>query len=795
MNFRILKKDLTKKKTIHFILMIFIFLATTFIAGSFSNFMFVLNGTEEYMELANAPDYLTGTIGVKRGETSHNDELVQAFLEQEESIDEYTVDNTLWTNSKNYELENGHNLTLNTTTMLCAFDIAQINFFDMDNHKITEMEDGTIYFVRKTMDDNEDLTIGDTIYFVGENDYRKEFIFGGYIKDAFVGSKQMGNHRALVSRGDYEELAKESGLVEGKLYSIWTDDLQGFMNELADESFSTMFGVKQSLLKISYVMDLIIAAVFLIISICLIVVSVLMLRFTIIFTITENYKEIGIMKAIGLTDRAIRMLYVSKYFVISCVGATTGFVASIYVARILIEQVSKNLVVRESGVKIFEQWLVSVVLVVVITFFAYLGTASIKKMTPLDAIRSGSNGERFTKKGAMKLAGKRHTATTFLAWNDVLSDWKKYVVLLLTSLVGIWLVVMPVNTINTLNSDNMMVWCGMQNCDLYIADEESIMNAIARREKKAFEELAENVETLLIENGIEVEKVFSECQLRFKLYHKENVLESMALQGIGSLADKYEYIEGVAPVYENEVALSHLVAESLEAKVGDTIYVLNGGEKQPFVVTAIYQSMLQMGENIRFSETAELDYANCSGTFPLQFVFAEDYEIEEIEQIVKKEYKDAQIIEPKEYLATLIGDIASQLNGMKIYIILVVIFINILVVSLMQKMFLTRERGQIAMLKVMGFDNGAIIKWQMKRIMLVLFVGILLGTLTGTYFSRITAGIVFQFMGLSKIMFEINELEVYVIYPFVLFVTIVVASISSMLGIRKISEREIGDME
>ena len=162
MNFRILKKDLTKKKTIHFILMIFIFLATTFIAGSFSNFMFVLNGTEEYMELANAPDYLTGTIGVKRGETSHNDELVQAFLEQEESIDEYTVDNTLWTNSKNYELENGHNLTLNTTTMLCAFDIAQINFFDMDNHKITEMEDGTIYFVRKTMDDNEDLTIGDT---------------------------------------------------------------------------------------------------------------------------------------------------------------------------------------------------------------------------------------------------------------------------------------------------------------------------------------------------------------------------------------------------------------------------------------------------------------------------------------------------------------------------------------------------------------------------------------------------------------------------------------------------------
>ncbi len=795
MNLRILKKDLTKKKTIHFILVIFIFLATTFIAGSFSNFMFVLNGIEEYMELANVPDYMSGTVGVKRGEGSSNDEQLQTFLEQGESIDEYAIDNTLWTNSNNYELENGENLTLNAAAMLCAFDIKQMKFFDMDNQAITEMEDGTIYFVRKTMDDNENLAVGDSIYFIGENDYRKQFTFGGYIKDAFTGSKQMGNYRALVSRGDYEELANESGLIEGKLYSVWTDDLQGFMNDLADESFSTTFGVKQSLLKVSYVMDLIIAAVFLIISICLIVVSVLMLRFTIIFTISENYKEIGIMKAIGLNDMAIRMLYISKYFVLSCVGAMTGFVASIYVARILMEQVSTNLVVSESGLKIFEQFVVSIILVVVITLFAYLGTAKIKKMTPLDAIRSGSNGERFAKKGVMKLAGRKQTATTFLAWNDVVSDWKKYIVLLLTSLVGIWLVVMPINTINTLNSDNMMVWCGMQNCDLYIADEDSIMNAVAAKDRKVFEQHAKDMENLLTENGIKVEKVFYECQLRFKLYHKENILESMALQGIGSTADKYEYIEGVAPIYKNEVALSHLVAESLEAKVGDTIYVLNGGEKEPFVVTAIYQSMLQMGENIRFSENAELNYESCGGSFPLQFIFEEDYEIEEIEQIVKTEYKDAQVIEPKEYLATLVGDIASQINGMKIYIILVVILINILVVSLMQKMFLTRERSQIGMLKVLGFDNRAIVSWQIKRIMLVLFIGILLGTLTGTYFSELTSGIAFQFMGMSKITFDIHPIEVYVIYPLILFVSIVLSSVFSMLGVRKISEREINDME
>ncbi len=478
MNFRILKKDLTKKKTIHFILVIFIFLATTFIAGSVSNLMFVLNGTQEYMELAKVPDYTMGTMGAKYGESSPNDEMIQEFLEKQENIDSYAIDSNLWTNRNNYELENGEYLNLSATALLCSHDIVQIRFFDMENREITDMEDGIIYFVRKIMDDNEDLAVGDKIVFVGENDYRKEFTFGGYIKDAFWGSEQMGNYRVLVSSRDYEELAEKSGLMEGKMYSIWTDDVETFINKVADESFVAMYGVKQSVVKISYIMDIITAAVFLIISICLIAVSVLMLRFTIIFTVNENYKEIGIMKAIGLKDRAIRMLYVSKYFVLSCVGAIAGFGASIYVARFLLNKVSLNLVVSDNGVKVWEQFIVSILLVVFITLFAYLGTAKIKKMTPLDAIRSGSNGERFVNKGVMKLAGRKWSVTSFLAGNDVISDWKKYIVLLLTSLVGIWLVVMPINTINTLDSDNMMVWCGMQNCDVFIADEETYMNVM-----------------------------------------------------------------------------------------------------------------------------------------------------------------------------------------------------------------------------------------------------------------------------------------------------------------------------
>lgn len=49
-------------------------------------------------------------------------------------------------------------------------------------------------------------------------------------------------------------------------------------------------------------MDMIVAFVVLVLSVCLMIVSFAVLKFTITFTVTEEYREIGVMKAIGITD-------------------------------------------------------------------------------------------------------------------------------------------------------------------------------------------------------------------------------------------------------------------------------------------------------------------------------------------------------------------------------------------------------------------------------------------------------------------------------------------------------------
>lgn len=61
MYLRILKKDLKRKRTMNAIVLIFIVLATMFIASSANNMLTVATALDEYFEMAEVPDYWYAT--------------------------------------------------------------------------------------------------------------------------------------------------------------------------------------------------------------------------------------------------------------------------------------------------------------------------------------------------------------------------------------------------------------------------------------------------------------------------------------------------------------------------------------------------------------------------------------------------------------------------------------------------------------------------------------------------------------------------------------------------------------
>lgn len=792
MYLKILKKSFKNKKSINFILLIFITLATLFIAGSINNMLIIINGMDNFIEKAELADfYVVSAIHEKQDAEAIDDKNVLDFLDNNEHVDEYYADKILFAANTNLIIKDDESLATNGgTCIINHINIHKQKFFDEDNNIITDIEDGTLYVKRGILLSN-DLKVGDYITIKTDNGYAKKFKIAGYCKDAFLGSEMMGVARVIVSENDFEEMCSETDLPFGKMYSIESNDVKSFKEDYHEQSINAMFDADQQLIKSTYVMNMVIAGVILLISMCLIVIAFVMLRFTIIFTINEEYKEIGIMKAIGLKEKSIRLLYVVKYFVISTVGVLLGFIGSIPFSKVLLNSVVAEMYIEINANNILINFIISLLVAVIVVLFAYSGTKKIKKFTPMDAIRNGNNGERFNKKGIFKLEKSHKKATTFLALNDVCSELKKYLVLFFATIIGVWLVVMPVNTINTLQSEEIAAWFGMPDCDYCISDEEIITELILDSSKQNYVDFLNEIEQRFVDNNIAVSNISTELMFRFKIRKGDKSYKSLSLQGIGTDTDMYFYDEGEPPILENEVALTHITAREIDAGIGDTVYVSFGEEERPFVVTALYQSMNNMGEGIRFTQDAELDYSFVSGVFAVQITFEKNVDKEKVEEILP-EYKIETI---KEYIDRMIGGISEQLVSVKILVLTLVIIINIMIVMLMQKMFLLREQGEMGMLKAIGFSNKDIIIWQTKRIMLVLFAGITIGVLTGTPFSQITSGQVFKFMGASKIEFVINPMEVYLIYPVALFVATVIGCVITMLKVRKISIQEMNNME
>ncbi|MDE6434404.1 MAG: ABC transporter permease [Lachnospiraceae bacterium] len=793
MNFKILKKDLRRKKSMNVILLVFIFLATTFIAASLNNLVIIMNGMDYFFEKAKLSDFIMCTLG---GEDENN-KKIREFLENQKNVTRYEEDEALLISTYQFQNEKGEELSLNGSGFVNSVSIRQQYFFDENNERIMDMEEDEIYLQGKVLYDNA-LEVGDSIYIQSDNGFKKRFRIKGRMKDAFLGSNMMGVARLVVNEQAFKELQEKSDLPDAHYYSVFCDDLDAFEQDYNSISINVVFNGDQKLIRTTYIMDMVITAVLLIVSFCLILIAVIMLRFTIIFSINEDYREIGIMKAIGIPNRDIRFLYLTKYFVLAVAGAVMGFFASIPFSQKLLYNVTDSIVVENSGDGLLLEIGTSILVVGVVVWFAYLGTGRIKKMTPMDAIRSGNNGERFEKKGVFRLSKSRFRATTFIAANDVLSELKKYFVLLVTSMVGVWLVVMPINTINTLQSEEIAKWFAITDCDFWVVDDAKIIKQQLAGEKEEFYDYLAEVQEQLEKEEIPVEHVATEIILRMKAQKDDYSFLSLCFQGLGTKTDEYLYDEGEPPVLKNEVAITHLVAEKLHAEIGDTIYIAIGDEERPFVVTALYQSMNNMGEGIRFPEETELDYSAIAGAFGVQVTLKGEASKEEVADAIKKAehaIPEADIKDMREFIDDVIGGVSEQIQPFKVMILILMLLINILVVVLMQKMFLIREQGEMGMLKAIGFSNGAIVSWQTKRIMLVLFIGILLGTITGTPFSQITSGQVFKIMGASRITFQIHPVEVYGIYPVTLFVTTVLACVMVMQKVRKISPQIINEVE
>ena len=782
MYLRILKKDLKRKKTMNAILLIFVILAATFIASSANNLITVSSALDNFSDKADVPDHWfvsTNTEDVERFE---------AFAE--ENGYDYTVSRFIQIEPKNVLIE-GKKFEYSNT--LCLSTLGGIHIFDKNNEEITHVNDGEVWVTNFIFTSTEnDFHEGGKIR-ISQNGVEKEFTVKGYTKDALFGSGMVGMTRFLVSENDAKLFDNGESAVCGSV-EVHTDD-PAYFDKYNKMEISTILSLYRSMFKIMYLMDILIAAILLVVSVCLIMISMVILRFIIQFTISEEFREIGVMKAIGINNFAIRGLYTVKYFVIALIGTMIGLGLSFPFGQMMIGNVSQKIIISGE-----DNFLVNIGAAILagaaVVFFSYFCTRKIRKFSPIDAIRSGETGERFQKKGIFSLGKSHLPAVPFMALNDIFSGIRSYVSMILIFILGTLLVIIPVNTINTLRSDGLITMFNMVESD-HVISQELLFNPNEDNKAKVEQQFSE-VREMFSENGIDVD-VYQEIMFRANIKKGDKRTNSLAFQGMGGVTtDMYTYLEGTPPQNPHEVALSYLTAGQIDAKIGDDVEIKVGEDTKIYTVTAINQSMNNMGESVRFHQDAELDYDYAAGCFGMQVNYKDRPDqsaFAERKALLEKLYPDANIYTPGGYISYMIGNVADQLDSIKALILGIVLGINALVAVLMVKSFITKEKSEIALLKAIGFKNNSLTLWQTMRIGIVLIVSVLAGALSSLPLSQLIITPIFRMMGAYSIEYEIRGVEVYLFYPMIVLAVTAAAAFISAQGVRRIASSDISNNE
>ena len=785
----ILKKDLKRKKAMNMILLLFIILATMFVSSSVNNIINVTTALDNYFEMANVPDYLVATMN--KNLSVDIDETVGSAS----AVDCYAMENILFLSSDNFIFED-EDIVSNGGTNLVQSDI-WMNYFLSDGSILETVKPGEFYMTEGKAD-ALGVDVGDRLT-IELNGVSREFVLADKIKDALFGSNQLSITRYIISEEDFECFLSVENTEEyygGTLVYLYSSDMEKVSTQIkpiVDNSIRTM---DRAFMEFCYILDMIVVGVLIVVSIILIAIAFVVLRFTISFTLSEEFREIGVMKAIGIGNFGIRGLYLVKYMGLSVIGATIGFALSFPFGEMLMSVSSQSIIVGKQS-PILINIFCTVLVIAVILLFCYECTDKVKKMSPIDAIRNGQTGERFRKKSLMSLGKSKLSVTSFLALNDIVSSPKRYGIISLTFFLCLSLLLILSATVSTMNSDSLATTFGWADCDIYIDSKIGAEYMLEDGHEK-LEKHLNNMEQTLAQNDIPA-KCYQETMFNLPVAFGENESNICIYQGTGTTMDMYEYTAGTVPQNTDEIAITRIAADKLNANIGDTVTIKTIDGDKEYMITGFFQSMNTQGSGIRLHSDEYINYAQATGYVNTQIVFTDNPDSEEINwrmeeiQRIFPEYENIETC--AETVKDMLG-VADTLASVKSLIVILAIILAALITVLMERSFIAKEQGEIALMKAVGTRNGKIYAYHALRFLFVGIIAVCIGEMFAMPLTHLCIDPIFKMMGMElAVDYVINPVEMYIIFPIVILATTTVSAFLTSIYTRKIKSSDTANIE
>ena len=788
MYLNILKKDLKRKKTMNLIILVFVILASMFFSSSVNNIVSVAGGIDHFLDIAGMKDCF-----VVISEPDESDPLGK-ILDENSRIKSYSKETFLLCTSDMLRHNDSAVKGLGSMSMVIPAEKMADTCFDENNQPISSVEPGKV-IITASLADKSGISVGDTLTFdmYGTS---IDLEMTGICKDAIFGSDMTDSPRFIISQEDFDTLySNETVRLTSRCncYLIETDDPDA-VAEIASSSDGCLIHGDRNLLKLTFIISITVAAILMVVSVFLILIAFVVVRFTIGFTIQEEFREIGVMKAIGIKNSSIRVLYLVKYLGIAVLGSVIGFFASVPFGRMMLDSVSRSMVLENES-PVLTGVICSAAVVALILIFCWRSTANVKKLSPIDAVRNGQTGERFRKHCPLSLSRSRLSASGFLPVSHILSNPRQTVILTTVFTLCALMVMILSNTARTLSSGDLVYIIGTTQSDAYIDISSGIREV--QNGLRTLDDVKGEMEQILSENGMPGKVILE------NLYNVNTEFDGKSSTGRFFLCrdtkcSDYIYSKGTPPRYPNEVALGCVTANDLGAEIGDTVEITINGEKKPFVVTAVMDSMSNVGRCGRFHESLEIPDEKMSVSMAFQVNFDDHPDQKTIEERIEKLkdiYSTERIYDSSGYVddCTKAG---GAISGVKTLTMLVSLIIIMLISVLIERSFISKEKGEIALQKAMGFTNGSVIFTHVLRFLIITALSVGISALLSVPATKLAMDPLFGLLGaVSGLDYAVDPAETFVKFPVILLAAVAIGVFLTALSTNRIKASDTADIE
>ena len=735
-----------------------LFAVTTWLFMAVSAFMFaltcflaigLLGSVDTLMETAQTPDFLQMHAG------EIDEAALVRFADEQEQVQDYQTLRFLNLENSSMVL-GGHSLADSTQDNGVCVQSERFDYLvDLENRVIDEVRDGEIYVpacYRQMfgLHTGERVQIGDV-----------SFTIAGFLRDSQMNAMMASSKRFLVGDAEYERLksaGSEEYLIE---FLLWEDaDVNAFATAYTDAGLPANGpAITQPLIRMMNALsDGLMILVILLVSVVLLLISMLCIRFTLLTQLEADRKEIGMLKAIGIPKEEIRRLYFLKFLTLSFLGAVCGLGLAFASKGVLSAQMRELYGASENGWLEFLAAFAGAALTEGILLLSVRRTLKpTEKRSAVEAL-TGQTGDR----------KPRHLPSP------------QYLIVTLVITLGMFLMILPQNILSTISSPQFVTYMGIGDGEI-------------RLDLRQTEDIAgktEQVETLLAE-GTSVDRFAALRTLSCRAVLPEGTYTALQVEQGDHTVFPVSYAKGEAPKAKKQIALSYLCAEELGLSVGDTLLLMTEEIPQEYTVCGIYSDITNGGK------TAKTAFLPGGGT-PMWSVFyvslkegvPKERWLSAWTQSLSDSGISARAVDIQEYVTDTYGQTIQEIRMAARAAVLAAALVMFVVVLLFTRLLVAEERNGISLRKALGFTGGDIRRLYFRRYLPVLLVGILAGILSGNLLGEQLAGRFLKTLGATGFRFLIDYGAVWGWVPAVAVVTVFCAILLGLSQIKHIRAYE-----